>query len=114
MKHFTVTLAVLCFVAIAGVSGVISLPSGGKAYAAESGSATSQNSVFAVKNMTCALCPLTVKTAMEAVEGVETVKIDFEAKTASVIFDPSKTTSEHIAEASTKAGYPASPLAEES
>ena len=62
---------------------------------------------FAIKNMTCALCPITVKTAMEQVAGVQSVVIDFEAKTATVSFDPSLTTPTAIAAASTNAGYPA-------
>jgi mercuric ion binding protein len=57
--------------------------------------------------MTCALCPVTVKRAMEGVEGVRSVEIDFEAQTAAVVFDPSITTEEAIAAASTNAGYPA-------
>lgn len=64
---------------------------------------------FAIENMTCALCPVTVKTAMERVEGVQSVKIDFAAKTATVVFDPSVTTPEVIAAASTNVGYPATP-----
>ena len=62
---------------------------------------------FAIENMTCALCPITVRKAMEQVSGVEAVKVDFEAKTATVIFDPAQATAEAIAAASTNAGYPA-------
>ena len=66
-----------------------------------------QTTTFAIENMTCALCPVTVKSAMERVDGVQSVKIDFDAKTATVIFDPSVVTPEAIAGASTNAGYPA-------
>lgn len=68
-----------------------------------------QTMTFDVENMTCALCPVTVKTAMERGEGVRSVEIDFDAKTATVAFDPSMTTVEEIAAASTNAGYPATP-----
>ena len=72
--------------------------------------AVSQQKVtFIVENMSCALCPVTVKTAMQRVPGVKSVEIDFKAKTATVIFDPSVTTVEAIAAASTNAGYPARP-----
>ena len=71
--------------------------------------AAEQTIVFAIENMTCALCPVTVKTAMGGVEGVQSVKIDFAAKTATVVFDPSVTTPEAIAAASTNVGYPATP-----
>jgi len=68
---------------------------------------TEQRQVFAIENMTCGLCPVTVKKAMEGVQGVKSVEIDFEAKIATVTFDPSATTIEAIATASTNAGYPA-------
>ena len=70
--------------------------------------AAAQTRTFAIQNMTCALCPVTVKRAMEGVEGVRSVNIDFDAKTATVVFDPSVTNSDAIATASTNAGYPAS------
>lgn len=57
--------------------------------------------------MTCATCPITVKKAMSAVHGVSSVRVDFEAKTAAVEFDPELTTVAAIAAASTNAGYPA-------
>ncbi|MBA3447297.1 MAG: heavy-metal-associated domain-containing protein [Pseudaminobacter sp.] len=69
--------------------------------------AASQSATFAIQNMTCALCPVTVKNAMEGVDGVQSVDVDFDAKTATVIFDPSATTPDAIAAASANAGYPA-------
>ena len=69
--------------------------------------ATEQQQIFTIENMICALCPLTVKTAMEGVVGVKSVSIDFETKTATVIFDPAATTIDSIATSSTNAGYPA-------
>ena len=62
---------------------------------------------FAIENMTCATCPITVKTAMKRVRGVQSVEIDFNQKTAIVLFDPSVATVLDIASASTNAGYPA-------
>lgn len=69
--------------------------------------AATQTATFAVENMTCALCPVTVKSAMERVHGVQSVAIDFAAKTATVVFDPAVTNIKAIAAASTNAGYPA-------
>jgi periplasmic mercuric ion binding protein len=43
-----------------------------------------------VKNMTCALCPITVKKALEKVPGVTRAEVDFNKKTARVTFDPDK------------------------
>ncbi|HNP63595.1 MAG TPA: cation transporter [Woeseiaceae bacterium] len=64
---------------------------------------------FAVEKMTCATCPLTVRIAMKRVDGVRDVKVDFDSKTATVIFDDSRTSVEKIAEASTNVGFPATP-----
>ncbi|MEX1109066.1 MAG: cation transporter [Dongiaceae bacterium] len=47
---------------------------------------------------------------MEGVSGVKSVQIDFEARTATVTFDPAATTAEAIAASATNAGYPTSIL----
>lgn len=44
---------------------------------------------------------------MEGVTGVRSVEIDFEARTAKVVFDTAATSAHAIATASTDAGYPA-------
>jgi mercuric ion binding protein len=62
---------------------------------------------LAVENMTCALCPITVRTAIEGVAGVKEVQVDLETKTAVVVFDDTEATVRDIAEASRQAGYPA-------
>lgn len=69
-------------------------------------SAQSQTT-FAIKNMTCATCPITVRKAMEGVAGVSAVEVDFTAKTARASYDPHRTNAVAIAAASTNAGYPA-------
>lgn len=75
-------------------------------------SATAQASetrsvTFAIEKMTCAACPITVQKAIRKVKGVVSVDLNFEAKTATVVFDPSVTSVDAIAAASTNAGYPA-------
>lgn len=77
------------------------LPSASVAAAAE------RTVTLAVENMTCALCPITVRTAIERVTGVKDVQVDFETKTAVVVFDDADATVQDIAEASRQAGYPA-------
>ncbi len=77
------------------------------AHAAVVQPATAKTETFAVENMTCALCPVTVRKAMAGVRGVRSVAVHFDTKLATVIFDPSKTTADAIAAASTNAGYPA-------
>ena len=70
--------------------------------------ASAQTRTFVIQNMTCALCSVTVKKAMEGVAGVTSVAVNFDAKTATVIFDPAVTNADAVAAASTNAGYPAS------
>jgi mercuric ion binding protein len=59
-----------------------------------------------VQNMTCAVCPITVKKSLENVPGVIAVKVSFEKHSALVTFDPDKTGAEALVQATTDAGYP--------
>lgn len=59
-----------------------------------------------VKNMTCELCPVTVKKSLEKVSGVSAVKVDFDKKTAIVTYDSDKARPEALTKATTNAGYP--------
>lgn len=68
--------------------------------------ATPQTAVLDVQNMTCALCPVTVKKSLEKVPGVSQVRIDFAQKTATVTFDGDKTTATALVKATTDAGFP--------
>jgi len=62
-----------------------------------------------VQNMTCALCPRTVKASLEAVAGVSKVVVSAENKTASVTYDDSKAGVDALVNATTSAGYPSAP-----
>ena len=100
MKPATIILAAL----IAASGSLTALATAAPVLAqTEAGAKTT---VLTVENMTCELCPLTVKTAMERVPGVTSVVIDFDAKTATVTFDPAAVTIEAIAAASADVGYP--------
>jgi periplasmic mercuric ion binding protein len=67
---------------------------------------TSETVTLDVKNMTCSVCPITVKKALEKVSGVTSAKVDFEKKTASVTFDPGKASPDTLTKATSDAGYP--------
>ena len=69
---------------------------------------TLQTVTLEVKNMTCAVCPITVKKALERVPGVTDAKVDFDKKTASVSFDPDKASPAELTKATADAGYPSS------
>ncbi len=62
--------------------------------------------VLDVQNMTCSMCPITVKQALQKVPGVAEAKVDFEKKTASVRFDPDKADAAALVKATTQAGFP--------
>jgi periplasmic mercuric ion binding protein len=66
---------------------------------------------LAVENMTCGTCPIVVRKALERVPGVNSTAIDFEKKTATVAFDPDKTTSARLTQATTDAGFPSKLIA---
>lgn len=66
-----------------------------------------QTTVLDVQNMTCPLCPITVKKSLVAVPGVADVKIDLDKKTATVRFDPDKADIPALIKATTNAGFPA-------
>ncbi len=61
---------------------------------------------LAVENMTCSLCPLTVRMALEKVPGVIKAASDYRTKTATVTFDPEKTNVQALTDATFDAGYP--------
>ena len=68
--------------------------------------ATPQTAVLEVQNMTCGLCPVTVKKSLEKVPGVSQAQIDFAKKTATVTFDADTTAAAALVKATTEAGFP--------
>lgn len=65
-----------------------------------------QTVVLDVQNMTCELCPITVKKALDKVPGVAATKIDLAKRTATVKFDPERANVAALVKATTNAGYP--------
>ncbi len=66
----------------------------------------SQSVVLDVQNMSCAMCPITIRKALQGVDGVQSAKVDFDSKTASVTFDPKKTNIDNLIKTTTNVGYP--------
>lgn len=99
---------ILAGLAVLAMTGGIAYAVGGAGQNRPGVSATAlHQTIFAIENMTCATCPITVRKAMEGVAGVSAVEVDFAAKTARATYDPKRTTAAQIAMASTNAGYPA-------
>jgi len=70
--------------------------------------AQSQTVVLDIQNMTCEVCPITVRKALDNVPGVAAIKVDFDKKTAAVKFDPDKVNVAALVRATTNVGYPSS------
>lgn len=91
MKKFVTAVLATTFIALADVA-----------------MAATQTVALAVKNMTCAACPITVKKALNKVAGVAKTEVSYERQEAVVTFDDAKTNVEALIQATTNAGYPAS------
>ena len=68
-----------------------------------------QSVVLQVENMTCSMCPYTVKKALKRVDGVKAVEAKYEGDGkgwAKVSFDPAKTTVQALIVATEQAGFP--------
>lgn len=59
-----------------------------------------------VPGMTCKFCPITIRKALKKVPGVVEAKSDYDSKTATVTFDPQKTSIEALTKGTANAGYP--------
>lgn len=64
---------------------------------------------LAVDNMYCEACPYVVKKTIEKVSGVSKVIVSFKEKTAVVVFDDAQAEVKDLTNATTGAGFPATP-----
>ena len=62
--------------------------------------------VLDVRGMTCGTCPITVRLALKRVPGVIDAKADLDTRTATVTYDPDRTTVQALTRATSDAGYP--------
>jgi mercuric ion binding protein len=68
--------------------------------------AATKTVTLAVKNMTCPVCPITVKKALNRVAGVSHTNVSYERKEAVVTYDDTQTDAAELIKATTNAGYP--------
>ena len=68
--------------------------------------ATPKTVVLDVQNMTCGLCPVTVKKSLQRVPGVSDARVDLDKKTATVTFDAQRATTADLVNATSDAGFP--------
>lgn len=69
------------------------------------GYAAEKTVTLSVPEMTCAVCPITVKKSLTGVNGVDKVKVNFEHKTATVTFDDKTTNIDALTNATKDVGY---------
>jgi mercuric ion binding protein len=74
---------------------------------ANAGDEVNHQATFNVEKMTCATCPITVRKAIQGVDGVKEVTVDYDSKTATVIYDSSLTDTKLIANSCSNVGFPA-------
>ena len=74
--------------------------------ATASAHAAPQTITLSVPDMSCPVCPITVKKALLKVEGVQKVNVDFDHREAKVTFDDSVATLNKLTQATNAAGYP--------
>jgi len=80
------------------------------AFLAQPALAAERSATFSIANMSCALCPITVKSAISHVPGVVGVEVDADSARAIVRYEDTQATAAVIAAASTNAGYPATEI----
>lgn len=68
--------------------------------------AANRTVVLEIQNMTCSMCPLTVKKALTKIHGVQDIEIDYENKIATIKFDEDIATVDKLIDATKNAGYP--------
>ncbi len=83
------------------IAALVSLIVSATAFAAE------RTATFTIENMTCSTCPLTIKVTVKKIDGVKDVQVNYERKTATVVYDDARTTADAIATAMNDAGFPA-------
>lgn len=110
MKRLLIAMSTVVVLSVVGLTAANLSNTGWADSPAVATQTNEQMQVFAIENMTCPACPFTVNKVMTRVAGVKSVTVDFAAKIATAIFDPSTTTVEDIANASTDVGYPATPI----
>ena len=71
-----------------------------------SASAKEQVVELDIPNMTCPVCPITIKAALKKVEGVSNVETSLDDKLARVTFDDEITDITSLEKSTAEAGYP--------
>lgn len=71
------------------------------------GQALLHQATFSVPDMSCPMCPITVRKALENVDGVAEAEASLDDKQARVVFDPARTSVEALIAAVAETGFTA-------
>lgn len=74
--------------------------------AAERTTAPQQVVTLNVQNMSCAMCPITVRKSLTHLDGVSKAEVSYENKIATVMYNSQEITVDQLTRATTNAGYP--------
>ncbi len=74
-------------------------------FAAGIAQAEERSVLLSIPGMKCPACPITIMVAMKRVDGVRSVDVDFEQKSATVLFDDQLTSIDRIQEAAKNVGF---------
>ncbi len=73
---------------------------------AQNGIAQEKTVTMHVSGMTCGTCPISVRHRAMQMKGVHSASVDLDTALATVVFEDSEQSSQAIAQAITKLGYP--------
>lgn len=76
------------------------------AVAAAAPAAESRVADLSVPGMTCPVCPITVRKALTALPGVVSAEVDYDSRSATVVYDPARVDVARLRQATADAGYP--------
>ena len=72
--------------------------------------AATQTTTLKVPDMTCPVCPITVKKALQKVPGVSKIEVNYAQKEVAVTFDNAKTSESALTKATADVGFPSQPV----
>jgi len=108
--QFLATVLILALLAGCGNEQATAGPGKGGNHPNEATSVAQQREVtLAVPDMSCAMCPITVRKALARIDGVTQAKASLEYKQARVVFEPARTDIDALIAAVADAGFTATP-----
>ena len=112
ISFFSVFIAVLLLTGCGDQSANAGSTPGNSAGDASAIDSQQREVTFSVPDMTCPMCPITVRKALAGVDGVLQAEASLDDKQARVVFDPAKAGIDALVAAVAEAGFTATPNTE--